>query len=167
MGQKLKSRLRSDLWVVLLDIIAVNGAYLLALLIRFYVHFKFISGIGNFREYYLQFTPYYTLACLLVFYICGLYGGMWRYAGISDVYRIVLANVITSIIQVAGTKLLFHGMPTGYYIVGGFLQLLMAVSGGCSCSTGHPGVDAFQEESSSYKTCTETVSPTCWTPGNW
>ncbi len=62
MGQKLKSRLRSDLWVVLLDIIAVNGAYLLALLIRFYVHFKFISGIGNFREYYLQFTPYYTLA---------------------------------------------------------------------------------------------------------
>ena len=127
MLEKLKPRLRSEFWIVLLDIIAVNGAYLLAILIRFYVHFRFISGIGNFREYYLQFTPYYTLACLFVFYICGLYGGMWRYAGITDVYRIVLANAITSVIQVAGTKLFVHGMPTGYYIVGGFLQLLMII----------------------------------------
>ena len=56
-----KERLRSDLWIVLLDIIAVNGTYLLALLVRFYVHFRFTSGIGDFREYYLQFTPYYTV----------------------------------------------------------------------------------------------------------
>ena len=125
MLQKIKSRLRSDLWIVLLDIIAVNGAYLLALLIRFYVHFRFTSGVGDFREYYLTFTPYYTVACIIVFYICGLYGGMWRYAGLDDMNRIILANVITAVIQVAGTRLFVGRMPTSYYLIGGFLQFLM------------------------------------------
>ena len=125
MMENIKKRLRSDLWIVLLDIIAVNGAYLLALLIRFYVHFRFTSGIGDFREYYLEFTPYYTVLCLIVFYICGLYNGMWRYAGLDDMNRIILANVITSAIHVLGTKLFVHSMPTSYYLIGGFLQFLM------------------------------------------
>ena len=125
MMEKLKSRLRSDLWIVLLDIIAVNGAYLLALLIRFYVHFKFTSGVGDFREYYLIFTPYYTVACIFVFYICGLYGGMWRYAGLDDMNRIIIANVITAGIQVAGTRLFVGRMPTSYYLIGAFLQFAL------------------------------------------
>ena len=125
MIENIKKRLRSDLWIVLLDIIAVNGAYLMALLIRFYVHFRFTSGIGDFREYYLEFTPYYTVLCLIVFYICGLYNGMWRYAGLDDMNRIILANVITSVIHVLGTKLFVHSMPTSYYLIGGFLQFLM------------------------------------------
>ena len=46
---------------------------------------RFTSAIGDFREYYLQFTTYYTVICLVVFYICGLYNGMWRYAGLDDI----------------------------------------------------------------------------------
>ena len=65
MLERIKKNLRSDLWIVLLDIIAVNGAYLLALLIRFYVHFRFTSGVSDFREYYLRFTQYYTVLCNL------------------------------------------------------------------------------------------------------
>ena len=72
MLERIKKNLRSDLWIVLLDIIAVNGAYLLALLIRFYVHFRFTSGVGDFREYYLQFTPYYTVLYLIVFYVISI-----------------------------------------------------------------------------------------------
>ena len=125
MIENIKKRLRSDLWIVLLDIIAVNGAYLLALLIRFYVHFRFTSGIGDFREYYLQFTPYYTVLCLIVFYACGLYNGMWRYAGLDDMNRIILANAITAAIHVFGTKWFVHSMPTSYYLIGAFLQFLM------------------------------------------
>ena len=125
MLERVRKRLRSDLWIVLLDIIAVNGAYLLALLIRFYVHFKFTSGVGDFREYYLIFTPYYTLACVFIFYVCGLYGGMWRYAGLDDMNRIILANVITAAIQVFGTRLFVSRMPTSYYLIGAFLQFLL------------------------------------------
>lgn len=128
MFEKIKKNLRSDLWIVLLDIIAVNGAYLLALLIRFYVHFRFTSGVGDFREYYLQFTPYYTVLCLIVFFVCGLYNGMWRYAGLDDMNRIIVANAITAVIQVAGTRLFVGRMPTSYYLIGAFLQFLMTAA---------------------------------------
>ena len=128
MLERIKKNLRSDLWIVLLDIIAVNGAYLLALLIRFYVHFRFTSGVGDFREYYLQFTPYYTVLCLIVFFVCGLYNGMWRYAGLDDMNRIILANAITAVIQVAGTRLFVGRMPTSYYLIGAFLQFLMTAA---------------------------------------
>ena len=126
--ENLKSRLRSDLWIVLLDIIAVNGAYLLALLIRFYVHFRFTSGVGDFREYYLIFTPYYTVLCILVFFFCGLYDGMWRYAGLDDMNRIIIANVITAVIQVVGTRLFVGRMPTSYYLIGAFLQFALVAA---------------------------------------
>ena len=128
MMENIKKRLRSDLWIVLLDIIAVNGAYLLALLIRFYVHFRFTSGIGDFREYYLQFTPYYTVLCLIVFYACGLYNGMWRYAGLDDMNRIILANVITAAVQFFGTRLFVGRMPTSYYIIGSLLQFVLVAA---------------------------------------
>ena len=128
MLERIKKNLRSDLWIVLLDIIAVNGAYLLALLIRFYVHFRFTSGVGDFRQYYLQFTPYYTVLCLIVFYVCGLYNGMWRYAGLDDMNRIIVANAITAVIQVAGTRLFVGRMPTSYYLIGAFLQFLMTAA---------------------------------------
>lgn len=128
MLNRIKRWLRSNLWIVLFDIIAVNGAYLLALLIRFYVHFRFTSAIGDFREYYLQFTPYYTVICLVVFYICGLYNGMWRYAGLDDMNRIILANLITAAIQFFGTRLFVGRMPTSYYLIGSLLQFVMVVA---------------------------------------
>ena len=128
MLENIKKNLRSELWIVLLDIIAVNGAYLMALLIRFYVHFKFTSGIGDFREYYLIFTPYYTVLCLIVFYVCGLYNGMWRYAGLDDMNRIILANVITAAVQFFGTRLFVGRMPTSYYIIGSLLQFVLVAA---------------------------------------
>ena len=128
MLDRIKKWMRSNLWIVLFDIIAVNGAYLLALLIRFYVHFRFTSAIGDFREYYLQFTPYYTVICLVVFYICGLYNGMWRYAGLDDMNRIILANVITAAVQFFGTRLFVGRMPTSYYIIGSLLQFVLVAA---------------------------------------
>lgn len=128
MLDRIKKWMHSNLWIVLFDIIAVNGAYLLALLIRFYVHFRFTSAIGDFREYYLQFTPYYTVICLVVFYICGLYNGMWRYAGLDDMNRIILANVITAAVQFFGTRLFVGRMPTSYYIIGSLLQFVMVAA---------------------------------------
>ena len=128
MLDRIKKWMRSNLWIVLFDIIAVNGAYLLALLIRFYVHFRFTSAIGDFREYYLQFTPYYTVICLVVFYMCGLYNGMWRYAGLADTNRIILANVITAAVPFFGTRLFVGRMPTSYYIIGSLLQFVLVAA---------------------------------------
>ena len=126
--RKIWDSIAKDLWIVLLDIIAVNAAYFLALLVRFYVNFEFRDVA---KDYYLpaflQFAPIYTVLCFLVFVAFKLYGGMWRFAGINDMNRIIGASVVTAIIQIIGTTFIFtpekYGhMPITYYVIGAILQ---------------------------------------------
>ena len=78
-----------DLWVMLLDIIAVNLSYFLALMIRFYVNFEFRPTVTYYLTDFWTFTPFYTVAVIVIFACFRLYGGMWRYAGMNDMNRIM------------------------------------------------------------------------------
>ena len=120
----LRSSLK-NLWIVPLDIIAVNGAYYLALIIRFTLDHSFQEAVIYYRDDFLTFAPWYTVACIIVFLLFRLYGGMWKYAGINDMNRILLANVATCIIQVGGTLLFVSPMPKTYYILGALFQVLL------------------------------------------
>ena len=127
--KKIWSSIVKDLWIVLLDIIAVNAAYFLALLTRFYVHGEFRPVATNtYLPAFLQFIPFYTILCILVFIFMGLYGGMWRYAGLSDMNRIIAASGITTVIQVVGTCLFVRRMPITYYVIGALLQLVFVTA---------------------------------------
>ena len=128
--KKIWDSIAKDLWIVLLDIIAVNAAYFLALLVRFYVNFE-LRDVA--KDYYLpaflRFAPVYTVLCFLVFVAFRLYGGMWRFAGINDMNRIIGASMITAVIQIIGTTFVFtpekYGhMPITYYVIGAILQFL-------------------------------------------
>ena len=126
--KKFWKNLGDDLWIVLLDVVAVNAAYVLALLIRFYVNFEFRPSVNYYLTDWLRFTPFYTVLCILVFALFRLYGGMWRYAGINDMNRIIAANAVTVVIQVLGTLIVLgfrRRMPFTYYIIGAVLQFLM------------------------------------------
>lgn len=115
--------------LVLLDIVAVNAAYYFALLIRFYVANEFHSLAGKYLIAYYQFAPYYTVCCLIVFAIFKLYNSMWKYAGLNDMNRILMANIVCAVIQVAGSWLLVCRMPITYYCIGAVVQFcLVAVS---------------------------------------
>lgn len=122
--KQILSKLKNGLWLVVMDIIAVNAAFVLALLLRYYVHSELKAAAWTFVNNYVRFAPIYTLLCLVVFYICGLYDGVWRFAGFNDFKRVLLANLLAAGLNVLGTSLLFGGMPKTYYIVGGLLQLL-------------------------------------------
>jgi len=113
-----------DLWIVLLDIIAVNAAYFLALLLRFYVNFEFRPSVNYYLTDWLHFTPFYTVISIIVFAIFKLYGGMWRYAGLNDMNRIIGASLTTAVIQVIGTLVFVRRMPITYYVIGAILQFL-------------------------------------------
>lgn len=121
--KKLKNFIENDLWILFLDIIAVNASYYMALLIRFFIAFRFTSSLGHYMEYFYRFTPFYTVLAILVFAGFRLYGGMWRYAGLNDMNRIITANIVTAIIHVAGTLLFVARMPISYYLLGAFIQL--------------------------------------------
>lgn len=125
---KLKDKIAKDLWVVLLDLIAVNLSYFLAFYFRFYVNLKLgLENAEKYKDAFLGFAPFYSVLSLIIFSAWKLYGGLWRYAGVNDMNRIIMANVCTTVVYVAGTAAFFIRMPVVYYAVGGVLQFVFIV----------------------------------------
>ncbi len=125
--RKVVDAIAKDLWILVLDVVAVNLSYYLILLIRYYVAGTFNQAAKGHLSAFLQFAPIYTVLCVIVFILCRLYNGMWRYAGINDMNRILLASAVTAGIQVGGTLIMGHPMPVGYYIGGAFIQFVLIV----------------------------------------
>lgn len=116
--------LAKDLWIVILDVIAVNLAYFLALMLRFFVNGVFRPTVSYYLTDFLHFAPFYTILCVLVFAVFQLYGGMWRYAGINDMNRIIGASAVTAVIHIIGTAIFIRRMPITYYVMGALIQFL-------------------------------------------
>lgn len=104
------------------DIVAINLSYYVALLVRFFVGDQFLEESPQFFAAFERFAPWYTLLCLVVFFLFRFYDSHWRYAGISDLNRLFIANLLTFVIQLAGTMLFVRRMPIKYYLIGGTLQ---------------------------------------------
>ena len=64
---RFKEFIKSDLWIIMLDIAAVNLAYFLALIMRFYVNNEFRSSVSFYLTYFARYAPVYTVLCLIVF----------------------------------------------------------------------------------------------------
>ena len=116
-----------DLLILLLDIVAVNGAHYLALVFRFYMESRlvFTQMESGYTSMMITFAPVYTAFCLLVFWRIRLYGGMWSYAGINDMNRIIFSSLFCLAFMYAGTMIAFPArMPHSYYLVGALLQFV-------------------------------------------
>ena len=117
--------IKEELWIVILDILSVNASYFAALLFRLSLQKALREGMEEYLTPFFTFSPVYTGFCIVVFFGFHLYGGLWRYAGIYDMSRIVLANIVTSFFHVTGTLLFVHRMPISYYIAGAIFQFLL------------------------------------------
>ena len=129
----MKQPLKDDFWVVVFDIISVNVPYFLALVLRSIVGqvtHQFSGWLSLYFSAFYRFAPYYTIACLIVFYLFRLYGGLWRYAGIGDMNRVIGASIVTCVIQVLLSilpiyNLPYNRMPITYYVLGAAMQFVM------------------------------------------
>ena len=134
-SQRLKDFIKNDLWIVILDILAVNLSYLLALYIRFFVNGEFRVSVGYYVDYFWRIAPVYTVLAIAAFALFRLYGGMWRYAGLNDMNRIITANVVTVVLQVAASMAVLavlpnaqaNRMPFSYYVIGAVIQFIFVV----------------------------------------
>ena len=110
------------LLLIAYDVIAVNAAYFLALLVRFDMKYSAIQEM--YLNAFLRFAPVYTLLSILVFGVFKLYNSVWRFASYVELLHVIAANFITAVLQAIGTVILLQGrrMPMAYYIVGALLQ---------------------------------------------
>ena len=113
------------LGLVLFDIFAVNAAYFLALVVRFYVNYEFNIWAVRYVPAFFEFAPLYTVCALVIFWLLGLYKSLWKYASLSDMNRILGASAVTCVIHVAGTLLFVMRMPLTYYVLGAAFQFVL------------------------------------------
>ncbi len=113
-----------EVLIILFDIIAVNASYFLAIHARFYGFTAMDPIFQSYLDAFWKFAPFYTFACILVFFCFKLYFGMWKYAGLNDLNRIIAASFITCIIHVLGTSVFIKRMPCTYYFLGAVFQFL-------------------------------------------
>ena len=138
--ERIKNALRRDIWILLLDIVAVNLPYYLALAFRVAVNnmggiFGSPSDVPVYFSAFYRIAPIYTALCIIVFFLFKLYGGVWRFAGINDMYRILGAWVVTTLLQIVVSYLMMKAigfttsrMPATYYMLGCMLQLLFVTA---------------------------------------
>ena len=114
-----------NLGLFVYDIFVVNAAFFLALMLRF--DFRYSEIPTYYLEPYMQFAPIYTVLCIGVFWVMRLYRSIWRFASYNELIRVVMATMITGVLQCVGITVLFKRMPLSYYIFGIVLQFCAVI----------------------------------------
>jgi FlaA1/EpsC-like NDP-sugar epimerase len=112
--------------LILYDLVAVTVSYFFALFLRFDLRFSLIPDA--YLATFLRFAPGYAAACVVVFMLQRLYRSIWRFASYVELLHLILANLITFVIQVAGTLVCFRRMPVSSYQCGSLSQFVLTVA---------------------------------------
>ena len=115
-----------SLMLVMYDIIAVSGAYFVALWGRF--DFIYSQIPRNYLHFYLSFISIYAVSCIFVFWYFKLYRSMWRFASYTELIKTFEASVLTSFGHIIFITVLFGRMPMSYYLWGSILQFVLLIA---------------------------------------
>ena len=83
------------LYLIIFDLVSVNISYLFSLLLRFDLQFTTIPS--EYLKAFCLFMPIYTVFCFVIFGVFRLYKSLWRFAGFSELNRIVAATFVTTV----------------------------------------------------------------------
>ena len=124
--RKLEHWKKIGLIIGLYDLLVVSASYFFALLLRHDFRFSLINP--EYVETWERFTPIYAIACLVVFMLLGLYKSIWRFAGLNEFYRILIASLSMSLVHVAATLVFYIRMPISYYMIGALVQFVLVLA---------------------------------------
>lgn len=122
---KLEHWMVITLYLIVYDMVAVGISYFAALFLRFDCFFSQIP-----REYlmaYVKFLPVNIAITVFVFGLFKLYKSIWRFASYSELYRIIMANLVIALIHTVTMTLFVCRMPVSYYVFGIVLQFCLTV----------------------------------------
>ncbi len=106
--------------LILLDIVLINLAQFLALLLRFEFNLQTLLG-SSFLENVIVFAPAYTLMVIAVLWFLGIYNSLWEYVSIKEASLIVLASAVCSILQYFIMSMLRLPVPRSFPLMNGML----------------------------------------------
>lgn len=117
-------------FLIISDVVLINGAVLLSLIMRFLEDEVSIARIP--QEYKIAYTKAllpFTLITLVIFWIFRMYHSLWQYASIAEVYKIVEACVVAEIVHISLTYYMEWTLPRScYFLSCVFLIVMMCMS---------------------------------------
>lgn len=81
----------------------------------------------------LRFMPIYGVVTVGIYWICGLYKSIWRFASYTDLRHCIVATLVTIPMHAALMRVMFGKMPLAYYFFGGILQFMFLTISRFSC----------------------------------
>ena len=111
--------------LVIWDIIAIYGAYFLALWLRFDCRYTKIPA--SYLSRYRSFITFYAIASIVFFWFMRLYKSIWRYVSVDELIRGLGASTIASIAHSVLITVLCGQMPMSYHVWGLTFQATLLV----------------------------------------
>lgn len=108
------------------DALCVMGSYMLALLLRF--DFLFSKIPNEYLTGYLWSMPYWVVSTIVVFYLFRLYHSIWRFASVSEAWRIVSSYIVLMVVYIVGMLCMRLHMPRSYYFMGYVLSFCLTTA---------------------------------------
>ncbi len=116
---------RRALLLLLGDICIIAISSIGALIARF--DFSYNSVDTVYLESMYHYLPIHIVTTILVFYFCKMYHSLWKFISIHELGYIILANMISFFMQIAGFHLLQYPIPRSYFFMEILLQAVMVV----------------------------------------
>lgn len=114
-------------FLIITDIVLINGSIILALVMRFDVNISLIEPqyIDNYKATWILFT----IITLIIFWFFRMYHSLWQYASIAELYKIVEACITAEIAYLAMTAIFGRMLPRScYFTAGVFMTVAMCTS---------------------------------------
>lgn len=111
-GQKLIRQI----FLMLGDILLVNAAQFFALFVRFEFSMKDLLASGFLRNI-IAFAPIYTVMCLVLFYLYGLYDSLWKHVSEKEAICIWEATLVGGLLQYVGLMQLQMYVPRSFPVL--------------------------------------------------
>ena len=102
--------------LAVVDLLTIFLSYAMALMLRF--EFSFAAIEHKYVEGFVDSILLWSLATLLVFFVCRLYHSIWSLASTRDVLTIIKAYLLLVPVYVLVAQVLQLDMPRSYYVMG-------------------------------------------------
>lgn len=97
------------------DIIMIHLASLIALAIRFDLAFTKVDPV--FFDVLSKYSIVHTILTIGIFVLFQLYTSLWTYAGMRELFNIILAGITASLVQYIGVSMMGMLLPRSYYLI--------------------------------------------------
>ena len=130
MGDTRKDRIQllvRRIFLVITDIILINGSVFLSLIMRFEINIASVPE-EYIQKYIVNGIPF-TIVTLIIFWCFRMYHSLWQYASIAELYKIVEACVVAELAHLCVTSFMGWMLPRSCYFTSGvFLIVAMSAS---------------------------------------